>query len=92
MVQFEGMSHNPVFTYQVNIGDMNAVGSGNSKKQAKHSAASKCLKSNCQILTFEFVLFFLKTENLLKLARIATIHQSFNAHLLLAFSDYFLGK
>lgn len=43
VVQFEGMSHNPVFTYQVNIGDMNAVGSGNSKKQAKHSAAKAML-------------------------------------------------
>ena len=67
MVQFEGMSHNPVFTYQVNIGDMNAVGTGNSKKQAKHSAASKC-KTIRLDMTFEFVFVFLKTENLLKLA------------------------
>ena len=41
VVQFEGMSHNPVFTYQVTIGDMSTMGSGNSKKQAKHAAARK---------------------------------------------------
>ena len=55
MVQFEGMSHNPVFTYQVNIGDMNAIGTGNSKKQAKHAAARKFkvfLKSKIQKSTF----------------------------------------
>ena len=44
VVQFEGMSHNPVFTYQVTIGDMSTMGSGNSKKQAKHAAARKLLK------------------------------------------------
>ena len=42
MVHFEGMSHNPVFTYQVTIGEMTAIGTGNSKKQAKHAAARKC--------------------------------------------------
>jgi dsRNA-specific ribonuclease len=41
VVQFEGMSHNPTFTYQVFIGDMAGTGSGNSKKQAKHAAARK---------------------------------------------------
>ena len=45
MVQFEGMSHNPVFTYQVQIGDMSTMGSGNSKKQAKHAAARKLNKT-----------------------------------------------
>lgn len=39
VVHFEGMSHNPVFTYQVTIGEMTAIGTGNSKKQAKHAAA-----------------------------------------------------
>jgi len=43
VVQFEGMSHNPVFTYQVTIGDMSTMGSGNSKKQAKHAAARAML-------------------------------------------------
>ena len=42
VVHFEGMSHNPVFTYQVTIGEMTAIGTGNSKKQAKHAAARKC--------------------------------------------------
>ena len=45
MVQFEGMSHNPVFTYQGQIGDMSTMGSGNSKKQAKHAAARKLNKT-----------------------------------------------
>ena len=35
------MSHNPVFTFEVAIGDRTALGSGNSKKQAKHAAARK---------------------------------------------------
>ena len=80
MVQFEGMSHNPVFTYQVNIGDMNAIGTGNSKKQAKHSAASKCQIDVC--------LVFQRTENLGKL-KFVTRRERFNASFLLAFSDYF---
>lgn len=46
VVQFEGMSHNPVFTYQVTIGDMSTTGSGNSKNQAKHAAARKSIPSN----------------------------------------------
>lgn len=43
VVHFEGMSHNPVFTYQVTIGEMTAIGTGNSKKQAKHAAARAML-------------------------------------------------
>lgn len=43
VVHFEGMSHNPVFTYQVTIGEMTAIGNGNSKKQAKHAAARAML-------------------------------------------------
>ena len=60
MVQFEGMSHNPVFTYQVQIGDMSTMGSGNSKKQAKHAAARKLNKTLNNIViikkegTFDF--------------------------------------
>jgi hypothetical protein len=50
VVQFEGMSHNPVFTYQVTIGDMSTTGSGNSKNQAKHAAARKSI-SMTQLLT-----------------------------------------
>ena len=41
VVQFHGMSHNPTFTFEVSIGEMSAIGTGNSKKQAKHAAASK---------------------------------------------------
>ena len=43
VVQVEGMSHNPFFTYQVNIVGMNAIGTGKSKKEAKHSAAKAML-------------------------------------------------
>lgn len=43
VVKFEGMSHNPVFTYQVSIGEKTVIGSGNSKKQAKHAAARAML-------------------------------------------------
>ena len=43
VVQTEGASHCPTFTFQVFIGDMMAVGVGNSKKQAKHAAARNML-------------------------------------------------
>ena len=43
VVQVEGMSHNPFFTYEVNIDGMNAIGTGKSKKEAKHSAAKAML-------------------------------------------------
>ena len=43
VVQTEGASHCPTFTFQVYIGDMMAVGVGNSKKQAKHAAARNML-------------------------------------------------
>jgi len=43
MVQAEGASHCPTFSFQVFIGDMVAMGSGSSKKQAKHAAARAML-------------------------------------------------
>ena len=43
VVQTEGASHCPTFTFQVFIGDMMSVGVGNSKKQAKHAAARNML-------------------------------------------------
>lgn len=43
VIQTEGASHCPTFTFQVYIGDMMAVGVGNSKKQAKHAAARNML-------------------------------------------------
>ena len=43
VVQTEGASHCPTFTFQVFVGDMMSVGVGNSKKQAKHAAARNML-------------------------------------------------
>ena len=43
VVQAEGASHCPTFTYQVFISDLMATGSGNSKKQSKHAAARAML-------------------------------------------------
>jgi len=43
MVQAEGASHCPTFSFQVFIGDMVSMGSGSSKKQAKHQAARAML-------------------------------------------------
>ena len=43
VIQTEGASHCPTFTFQVYIGDMMSVGVGNSKKQAKHAAARNML-------------------------------------------------
>jgi len=43
IIQAEGASHCPTFTFQVFIADLMASGSGNSKKQAKHAAARAML-------------------------------------------------
>jgi len=43
VVQAEGASHAPTFSFQVILGDLTATGSGSSKKQAKHSAARAML-------------------------------------------------
>ena len=43
VVQTEGASHCPTFTFHVFIGDMMSIGVGNSKKQAKHAAARNML-------------------------------------------------
>lgn len=44
LLSAEGVVHAPTFIYRVNIGDLQAQGSGNSKKKAKHSAALCMLK------------------------------------------------
>ena len=43
VVQAEGASHCPTFTFQVFIADLMSTGTGNSKKQAKHAAARSML-------------------------------------------------
>lgn len=43
VVQAEGASHCPTFSYQVFVADMVAMGCGSSKKQAKHQAAQAML-------------------------------------------------
>merc|ERR1719340_15551 len=43
VVQAEGASHAPTFSFQVILGDLTATGSGSSKKQAKREAAQKMI-------------------------------------------------
>jgi len=43
VVQAEGASHAPTFSYQVILGELTATGTGSSKKQAKHAAARAML-------------------------------------------------
>lgn len=43
LVQIEGAVHEPTFKYRVTVGDYVATGSGQSKKKAKHTAASAVL-------------------------------------------------
>jgi len=43
VVQAEGASHAPTFSFQVILGDLTATGSGSSKKAAKHAAARAML-------------------------------------------------
>eukprot|EP00095_Tigriopus_kingsejongensis_P007331 maker-scaffold589_size129586-snap-gene-0.37 protein:Tk07331 transcript:maker-scaffold589_size129586-snap-gene-0.37-mRNA-1 annotation:"loquacious" len=43
VVQADGAPHCPIFSYQVLVGDKVAMGSGSSKKQAKHAAARAML-------------------------------------------------
>lgn len=43
VVQAEGASHAPTFSFQVILGDLTSTGSGSSKKQAKHAAARAML-------------------------------------------------
>jgi len=43
VVQAEGASHAPTFSYQVILGELNSTGTGSSKKQAKHAAARAML-------------------------------------------------
>ncbi|GBP33855.1 Interferon-inducible double-stranded RNA-dependent protein kinase activator A homolog A [Eumeta japonica] len=43
LVQIEGMIHEPTFRYRVTVADIVAMGTGRSKKEAKHSAAKALL-------------------------------------------------
>ncbi|XP_049778534.1 RISC-loading complex subunit tarbp2 isoform X1 [Schistocerca cancellata] len=43
LVQIEGAIHEPTFRYRVTVGDVVAMGTGRSKKEAKHSAAKALL-------------------------------------------------
>lgn len=43
VVQAEGASHAPTFSFQVILGELNSTGTGSSKKQAKHAAARAML-------------------------------------------------
>ncbi|KAG6440660.1 interferon-inducible double-stranded RNA-dependent protein kinase activator A homolog isoform X2 [Manduca sexta] len=43
LVQIEGMIHEPTFRYRVTVADLAAMGTGRSKKEAKHSAAKALL-------------------------------------------------
>jgi RISC-loading complex subunit TARBP2 len=43
VVQAEGASHAPTFSFQVILGDLTSTGSGSSKKQANHAAARAML-------------------------------------------------
>ncbi|XP_015175785.1 PREDICTED: interferon-inducible double-stranded RNA-dependent protein kinase activator A homolog isoform X2 [Polistes dominula] len=43
LVQVEGVIHEPTFRYRVTVGDVIAMGTGRSKKEAKHAAAKAVL-------------------------------------------------
>ncbi|XP_014604999.1 PREDICTED: interferon-inducible double-stranded RNA-dependent protein kinase activator A homolog isoform X4 [Polistes canadensis] len=45
LVQVEGVIHEPTFRYRVTVGDIIAMGTGRSKKEAKHAAAKAVLDS-----------------------------------------------
>ena len=44
LIQTEGGSHNPNFTIRVTFGELDAIGSGPKKKEAKHMAAKAMLE------------------------------------------------
>ncbi|XP_046651849.1 RISC-loading complex subunit tarbp2-like [Daphnia pulicaria] len=43
LIQIEGAIHEPTFKYRVSVGELVAMGSGQSKKKAKHAAAKAVL-------------------------------------------------
>ncbi|KAI4497706.1 hypothetical protein M0802_007246 [Mischocyttarus mexicanus] len=43
LVQVEGVIHEPTFRYRVTVGEVVAIGTGRSKKEAKHAAAKAVL-------------------------------------------------
>ena len=44
LIQIEGKVHEPTFKFRVTVGEIVALGSGNSKKIAKHEAARNILR------------------------------------------------
>ncbi|XP_053982051.1 interferon-inducible double-stranded RNA-dependent protein kinase activator A homolog isoform X4 [Hylaeus anthracinus] len=49
LIQVEGAIHEPIFRYRVTVADIVAVGTGKSKKEAKHAAARAVLDKLCRL-------------------------------------------
>ncbi|XP_043264438.1 protein Loquacious-like isoform X2 [Colletes latitarsis] len=49
LIQVEGAVHEPIFRYRVTVADIVAVGTGKSKKEAKHAAARAVLDKLCRL-------------------------------------------
>ncbi|XP_076167412.1 protein Loquacious-like isoform X5 [Ptiloglossa arizonensis] len=49
LIQVEGAVHEPIFRYRVTVADIVAMGTGKSKKEAKHGAARAVLDKLCRL-------------------------------------------
>ncbi|XP_076244300.1 protein Loquacious-like isoform X4 [Calliopsis andreniformis] len=49
LIQVEGAIHEPIFRYRVTVADIVAMGTGKSKKEAKHTAARAVLDKLCRL-------------------------------------------
>ncbi|XP_026672457.1 RISC-loading complex subunit tarbp2-like isoform X5 [Ceratina calcarata] len=49
LIQVEGAIHEPIFRYRVTVADIIAMGTGKSKKEAKHAAARAVLDKLCRL-------------------------------------------
>ncbi|KAG6801533.1 interferon-inducible double-stranded RNA-dependent protein kinase activator A isoform X7 [Apis mellifera caucasica] len=49
LIQVEGAIHEPIFRYRVTVADVVAMGTGKSKKEAKHAAARAVLDKLCRL-------------------------------------------
>lgn len=49
LVQTEGEIHEPIFRYRVSFANEDALGTGTSKKEAKHNAAKDLLRKLCNL-------------------------------------------
>ncbi|XP_076648419.1 protein Loquacious-like isoform X4 [Halictus rubicundus] len=49
LIQVEGAIHEPIFRYRVTVADIVAMGTGKSKKEAKHAAARAVLDKLCRL-------------------------------------------